>query len=66
MHILKHKKQHKCSGGNIIKADHLDLLKFIGKMLAVAVSHRDVVSFRLAHPILKMVAMWLYAYILDS
>lgn len=50
--ILKHEKRHTCFG----RDDHLDLLKFIGKMLAVAVNHKDIISFRLAHPILKMVA----------
>ena len=40
--------------------DHLDLLKFIGKMLAVAVNHKDIISFRLAHPILNMVATYVY------
>ena len=53
--VLKHKKRHDCL--TFSKEDHLDLLKFIGKMLAVAVNHKDVISFRLAHPILKMVCV---------
>ena len=54
-HILKHEKHHQCSIDNI-EEDHLDLLKFIGKMLAVAVNHKDVISFRLVQPIIKMVS----------
>ncbi|XP_065890153.1 E3 ubiquitin-protein ligase HACE1-like [Dysidea avara] len=36
-----------------ISVSHLGLLKFIGKMLAVAVSHKEVINFRLAHPLVK-------------
>ena len=41
-----------------ISASHLELLKFIGKMLAVSVSHKEVINFRLAHPLVKMVSVW--------
>ena len=41
-----------------LSVGHLELLKFIGKMLAVSVTHREVIDFRLAHPLVKMVSVY--------
>ena len=48
---------HRCTDSQhvTVTSDHQKILKFIGKMLAVALCHRNVVDFRLAQPVLKMV-----------
>jgi len=49
------KGAHKCTDSKHVTNEHLKLLDFIGKMLAIALCHGNVVDFRLAQPILKMV-----------